>query len=276
MLAPLTNFITKRDYIVVLLLRTMMDGPMYSRHIEFEEILNFRDLGGYRTGDGRTVAWRRLFRSGELHYMTGNDAVKLKEEIKLNSVLDLRTPRREREMQFGLLNQVGVTYFNTPLFTTLDRGIDEVKRLFQSISRMGELYIYLLKQAGISEELMKAMEVIADPGNHPLVFHCSAGKDRSGMLAAIILGVLGVEDKDIVEDYIVTASYMEQMMKRWDTVPEMEDYNDLPDFTDLAVPESMKMFLSALKQEYGSVRGYVEAQGADAGLFDRLEKELLV
>jgi protein-tyrosine phosphatase len=254
-----------------------MDSEVYSRHIEFEEILNFRDLGGYRAGDGRTVAWRRLFRSGELHYMTGNDAARLKEEIKLSSVIDLRTPRREREMRFGLLNQVGVAYFNMPFITTpLDRGSDEEKRLFQSISNMGEFYLYLLRQEGFGGELMRALEIIADPRNHPLVFHCNAGKDRSGVLAAIILGVLGVEDEDIVEDYILTASYIDELKKRWDIIPEMADYNDLPEYIMLALPESMELFLSALKQEYGSVRGYVEAQGAEMELFDRLEQALLI
>jgi protein-tyrosine phosphatase len=222
------------------------------------------------------VAWRRLFRSGELHYMTGNDAVKLKEEIKLTSVVDLRTPRWERETRFGLLNQVGVAYFNMPFITTLDRGSDEENRLFQSISNMGEFYLYLLRQQGFGGELMKALEVIADPRSHPLVFHCSAGKDRSGILAAIILGVLGVADEDIVEDYTLTASYIDEMKKRWDTIPEMADYNDFPEYILLASSESMELFLSALKQGYGSVRGYVEAQGAEGELFNQLERALLV
>lgn len=248
---------------------------MYSRHIEFEEILNFRDLGGYRTRGGRMVAWRRLFRSGELHYMTGNDAVKLKEEIKLNSVIDLRTPRWDREMRFELLNQVGAAYFNMPFITTFDRGSDKENRLFQSISNMDEYYLYLLRQEGFGGELMKALEVIADSRSHPLVFHCSAGKDRSGILAAIILGVLGVADEDIVEDYTLTASYIDEMKKRWDTIPEMADYIDLPEYILLASSESMELFLSALKQEYGSVRGYVEAQGSGEDLFNRLEEALL-
>ena len=67
-----------------------MTTHSYSRHIDFESVLNFRDLGGYRAGDGRKIAWRRIFRSGEMHHMTARDITRFKEEIKLRSVIDLR------------------------------------------------------------------------------------------------------------------------------------------------------------------------------------------
>jgi hypothetical protein len=63
----------------------------YPRHIEFESLFNFRDLGGYRAKGGCTLAWRRLFRSGYLHPMTERDSTRLKEEIKLTSVIELHT-----------------------------------------------------------------------------------------------------------------------------------------------------------------------------------------
>ena len=86
----------------------------YPRHIKFESVLNFRDLGGYRTQRGQTVAWRRLFRSGELHYMTKRDMVRLKEEIKLRSVIDLRNSMELEQVGVGLLNEIGVKYYNIP------------------------------------------------------------------------------------------------------------------------------------------------------------------
>ncbi len=83
-----------------------MTNPSYSRQINFEAVSNFRDLGGYRTHDRHTVALRRIFHSGELHHMTRNDMKFLKDEIRINSVIDLRNYNREN---IGPLDEMGVT-----------------------------------------------------------------------------------------------------------------------------------------------------------------------
>ncbi len=250
----------------------------YSRHVSFESILNFRDLGGYRTQGGRMLAWRRLFRSGELHHMTGHDAARLKEEIRLASVIDLRSSRQGRPLGLGLLEEVGVKYFNIPFIKITEDDYNRERREApRDFANSGDFYLYFIRQEEFDRRLMEALGIIADPANHPLVFHCNAGKDRSGILAAVILGVLGVADDDIVEDYMLTAPYMEQFLSRWDNASGTADISrPLPDYITMASPESMVWFLSALKQEYGSIRGYLETQGAEKGLFDRLERALLV
>jgi Tyrosine phosphatase family len=75
----------------------------YPRHIRFESVPNFRDLGGYRTHDGRTVAWRRLFRSAALHKMNDHEMARLKQEISPRAVIDLRNPRDPEKDREGLL-----------------------------------------------------------------------------------------------------------------------------------------------------------------------------
>jgi protein-tyrosine phosphatase len=270
-----------------------MTKQSYPRHIRFEAVFNFRDLGGYWTRGGQTVAWRRLFRSSELHHMTSHDVIQLKEEIKLRSVIDLRSPRELEP--FSLLNEAGAEYYNIPLidsgndkenvyqnFSNMGEvyshlvGHNDGENLYQEFSNMGEVYSYLVGHEEFGRRLVKALEIIAEPDNLPLVFHCSAGKDRTGILTAIVLGILGVTDEDIIEDYTLTAPHMKKLINRWNNDPKaLEAFKNLPEYMLEASSESMTLFLSTLKREYGSARGYVEAHGGEVSLIHRLETALL-
>jgi len=247
-----------------------MTKQSYPRQIIFEAVFNFRDLGGYWTPGGQTVAWRRLFRSSELHNMTSHDIIQLKEEIRLRSVIDLRSSGQLEPL--SPLNEVGVEYYNIPL---IDRG-NGPENIRQDFSNMGEVYSYLVRNEEFGRRVVEALEIIAEPGNLPLVFHCSAGKDRTGILTAIVLGILGVTDEDIIEDYILTAPYMKELIIRWNNDPmAAEALKNVPEYLLEASPESMISFLSTFKREYGSARGYVEAHGAGVSLTHRLETALL-
>ncbi len=184
-----------------------------SRQINFECIFNFRDLGGYKTNDGREVAWRKLFRSGEMQNMTYGDAAILKREIKLASVLDLRSNLEIVDQGLGQVCRTGWKYYNIPFLS--DGGDREGNiRRYRGLTNMGEFYLRLLRQKEFSQSLIEALTIIADPANQPLVFHCSAGKDRTGLLAAIVLSILGVGDEDIAEDYFLTASHPHKQYNR--------------------------------------------------------------
>jgi protein-tyrosine phosphatase len=254
-----------------------MMKPFYSRSIDFEAVSGFRDLGGYPAKDGRMVAWRRLFRSGELRRMTDNDLQKFKKEIGIAAVIDLRHARDgiAQQQEINLLNQVGAKYFYVPLNTNADRSKERVQ--YQNYSHMGLVYLSRLRHQEYGRRIIEALEIIAQPDNHPLVFHCVAGKDRSGVLAAFVLSVLGVADKDIIEDYSFSAQHMKALFERMSKDPNIsEDILNLPAYTWEAAPESMEWFLSNLKREYGSAREYLEIQGAEKSLFGKLEQALLV
>jgi protein-tyrosine phosphatase len=249
----------------------------YSREIELEAIYAFRDVGGYRARGGRIVAWRRIFRSGELRRMTQADLIKLKEELKISSVIDLRNAREglEQSQEIELLKEIGAKYFYIPLNAGGDRKKE--RELYDNFSNMGEIYLDRLKSKELGIRIIEALEIIANPANHPLVFHCVAGKDRSGLLAAILLNILGVADKDIVEDYTLTAPYMTRLCERMRNDPHTADeVLKLPAYTWKAEPDSMAFFLAGVRRAYGSTRRYLEAQGVAASLFGRLERVLLV
>jgi protein-tyrosine phosphatase len=285
----------------------------YSKEIKFDGIINCRDLGGYKAEGNRTVAWRRLFRSGYIHPMTEGDLRRLKEELKLTSVIDLRRNNAGQNKEVSLLNSAGIKYFNTPFLSyqkeelKLTSVIDlrrnnagqnkevsllnsagikyfntpflsyQKEELNYDFTNMGEAFLFRIRHKEYAKPLIDALEIIADPKNHPLLFHCGAGKDRSGLLAAFVLSVLGVADKDIVSDYALSAQYMPDMVKRLMQDPETpDDVKNLPAYTWEATAASMALFLSVLKQEFGSARRYLEMNGADKSLFERLEKALLI
>jgi protein-tyrosine phosphatase len=248
----------------------------YKRHLGFKSVSNFRDIGGYSAREGRTVAWRRVFRSGEFARLTGDDYRILKEEIRLATVIDLRSAGEIERQGKGLLAGADIRYHNVSFIADGgDRKADE--RRFKELKNMGEFYVDIIRQKDYGKRIIEALEVIAEPANHPLVFHCAVGKDRTGILAAVLLSVLGVEDKDIIEDYSLSGPYMEEMLKNLNNDPGIaRAAQALPEYFWKAAPESMTLFLATLRKEYGSVPGYLGYMGCEPSLTERLERALLV
>lgn len=247
-----------------------------NRHIPFEEIINFRDLGGYQTRDGRAVAWRKVFRSGELEYMTEKDADHLQQEIGLRTIIDLRSTAIVREIKVkGPFSELGIQRHNIAFIPESDRN--KVRGFFQNWTSWSDYYVFQLKETGIGERIARALRIIAEPDNQPVLFHCTAGKDRTGVLAGMILSILGVPDRVIIEDYALTAETIHALAERQEnhtlegTLPPRARYPFIYD----SPPEAMEFLLTTLRRDFGSVRGYLEAQGAGAPLFERLENTLL-
>ena len=142
---------------------------------------------------------------------------------------------------------------------------------------MGELYLYRIRQPEFGKRLVDSLVLIADRNNHPLVFHCSVGKDRTGVLAAMLLAAAGVIDEDIIHDYTLSAPFAPEIRDRTRNDPAAPpEVKALPDFQWEASAESMARFLALLRREYGSAASYLKAQGADNSLPQRLEEALLV
>jgi protein-tyrosine phosphatase len=247
----------------------------YPRQIDFEKVINFRDIGGYRARGGRTVAWRRLFRSAELRHLSENDLARLRGEIGLTSVLDLRNSYEVEHQGRGLLGGAGFKYYNVP-FISGDGESENKLPSYEGFHSMGEFYVYLIRQSGFNRQVLAALEIVAEPENHPLVFHCAAGKDRTGILAAVILGALGVADADIQQDYCLSASHMVMVRNRLKNAPKLSaNVPELPDFAWEATPESMDLLLAALRREYGTMKDYLSAHGAAPSLLKHLRIALL-
>ena len=250
----------------------------HPRHVRFESVPNFRDLGGYRTHDGRTVAWRRLFRSAALHRMNARDVARLEEEIRPRAVIDLRRVRDpEQNPEVLLLEKIGARYYSIPFRPDSSSYVKDEWTAHPNAPHMGEIYLHRISEQPFGKRLVDALEIIAERDNHPLIFHCSAGKDRTGVLAAMVLAAMGIVDEHVVEDYTRSAPLMNEIRARITSDPETaEAVKEQPEYQWEASADSMAVFLSLLRREYGSAGGYLRAHGASRSLVDRLKVALLL
>jgi len=210
--------------------------------------------------------------------MSRPDIARVQEDIRPRAVIDLRTPREStKQREISLLGEVGARYHNVPLQPASTDYVKQETELFRDVTDLGELYLYRLRQPKFGKGLVDSLELIADRSNHPLVFHCSMGKDRTGVLAALLLAAAGVIDEDIIHDYTLSAPFMPALRDHWRNDPAAPpEVKEVPDSHWEASAESMTRFLALLGGEYGSAAGYLEAQGAGHSLPQRLEEALFV
>ena len=234
------------------------------RLIGLEAVHNFRDLGGYPTAGGRSTKWRTLFRSDGLYRLRGADDMSRVMQLGLKSVIDLRTEREQREQGIFPTDDIEVTFHHLSIVdvtwsdTETPEFDDEVEFLVWGYRDMLEIG---------SSRFADAMHVLAQADSLPAVFHCAAGKDRTGVLAALLLSSLGVDDAHICADYGLTQDAMRRSIA-WSKVhrPELaERYANIPKAYLAADPRAMQIILTELAQQHGSVRNYVREIGvADA------------
>ena len=250
---------------------------IYDRHLKFGSVVNFRDIGGYKGKGNRRIAWRRIFRSGEFRNVTKADMERLTGELGVVSVLDLRSGQELKNNGKGLLSDYDVRYCNIAFMTDDDGGDPEANaRRYAHCTNMGEFYIEFMRQPDFGRKVVQALEMIGDPANHPLVFHCAVGKDRTGMLAAMLLTLLGVSEADIIEDYTLSEPYMDELRAKLKANPSKDGPPlDIPDYFWKAPAPSMRLLLDFLKADYGSVEKYLLAVGMSPGLPEKLKSLLL-
>jgi protein tyrosine/serine phosphatase len=234
------------------------------RLIPLEGACNFRDLGGFVTDAGRTVRWRVLFRSDSLHELTPTDVALLRGELGLVTIVDLRS---EAEVERTGVNPLAehVTVHHHPIFREADRPADEDPEeaaRTRAAMTLSEMYLGMFDRLGAN--LAAGVTAVASaPG--PAVFHCAAGKDRTGVMAAVLLGLLGVPAADIAADYAATTQALDAIHRRLRAMPGYEDtLRELPPETMHARQETMEQLLEAVDARWGSIAGWAEATGVPA------------
>jgi protein-tyrosine phosphatase len=188
-------------------------GVQPDRHIPLQGASNFRDFGGYRTAAGRTVRWRRVFRSDRLSELTAADYDSL-EAFGIRRVYDLR---RDVETAAWPTRWVGsvapdlicAPMFNDALGSNAPHRAEEGDRqtAAQGQARMIRMYVRMVTEPYALAALRRIFGELTTPDAFPALFHCAGGKDRTGVTCALILSVLGVARSDVVEDYMLTGRY---------------------------------------------------------------------
>ncbi|HEX6967264.1 MAG TPA: tyrosine-protein phosphatase [Micromonosporaceae bacterium] len=239
-----------------------------SRALPFSTLFNFRDVGGYAGLEGRTVRWRRLYRSDSLHRLADTDREAFV-ELGVRTVVDLRRPR-EIDRYGRIPTYDGLSYRHIHLE---HQDWDEVPYHERTdVARwLAERYLDFSETgwAGIA----RAIETIAAADSAPLVVHCAAGKDRTGVVCALTLTLLGVDDRDIAEDYALSNA-ASQRFTEW-LRRERPDVPPLPTRYLVSPPEAIRIFLDALRARHGSVERYLLDAGLTNDHFAALRDHLL-
>lgn len=243
---------------------------MPERRLRFENVFNFRDLGGYSTADGRVLRWGRLYRSDDLARLGELDRARFT-ALGIRTVVDLR--RAEEVAADGRIPQFdGFTYRHVDLphpYWPPAEFADTTERVRYLVQRYRELTTEAADGIGV------ALRLIADEHRAPLVFHCIAGKDRTGVLAALALALLGVADDEIAADFALSeiseAGYWDYR-KRTDPTLTRRRWTHI----QVCPGEGMRGFLDELRARHGSVAGYVAAAGVTADHVAAMREHLTV
>ncbi|MEU0937025.1 tyrosine-protein phosphatase [Embleya sp. NPDC005971] len=220
------------------------------RHVDFARLHNFRDMGGYRTADGRTVRWGALYRSDSLGKLEGADWETFL-AIGVRTVIDLRYPQ-EIAYRGRVPAHESLTYHNLSIehrpYNQPDLAEDVLPGPYLA-ARFAEV-----AEDGV-REIREALAVIAAAESAPVVFHCASGKDRTGLIAALVLALLGVPDEDIVADFALTELATARLLADWQAehdgaTPRWPAFGRAP-------AEVMELFLADLAKTYGSLHTYV-------------------
>jgi protein-tyrosine phosphatase len=255
------------------------------RQIKLEGQGNFRDLGGYRTTDGRIVKRGLIYRAGQLNKLTDADLSKLK-ELKISTIVDLRgTAEAETRGKDRLPD--GVRSISFPI----DVGSLPKEESTPADSSAGRTDFMLQATRSIminrTDVYAALIRELAKPGNRPLVFHCTAGKDRTGVGAAIVLSLLGVPWETVRDDYLLSNFYRreenerelksmrEDIAKKQGIPPEQVDMTAF-EAMFLVKPEYIDAAHDEVIRKYGSMDSYLrKGLGISDEMISDLRNELL-
>lgn len=206
---------------------------------------NTRDLGGYKTSDGKVTKYNLFFRSDNTDKLTDLDIQKLKSKCNLKAVIDLRYGSEISSAPDKLSISEGIKYYNIPLVISKKQMVDLIKGNID----LGDAYIESLSQ---KDTVKKIFDTIADIEEGSILFHCTNGKDRTGTVAALLLGLNGVSKEDIVNNYSVTY----ELIKDNESVKKgIEKYGT--DVIFKSLPEYMNKLVKYIETEYGNVENYL-------------------
>jgi protein-tyrosine phosphatase len=233
-----------------------------------EGIYNFRDFGGYQTKDGKFIKKGLLYRSGGLHKATDADLDELT-ALGIKTICDLRS-EQERIMEPDRVPDVSpVTFFNISMRPIVDYHSRSLKRLgslmFGKERRtdyIAESYkAYRNYATGYLPQLRALFKRISNPENLPLLVHCSAGKDRTGVVSSLIQQMLGVPAEITIEDYLITNNHMDEynanVMRRLSKLA----YFGVPWKMYVPLFDARRDYLNAafaqIKEEFGALENWM-------------------
>ncbi len=251
--------------------------------LKLDGAVNVRDLGGLQAGEGLAVAGHRLLRGDDLSDLSPSDMDLLVGEIGLTTVIDLRSPAELRArgpgplamadgvryVQHSLLPELGIA---THVADAMSARIDRAFARYPADVRCGLYLGYLVERPA---EVAAALRDMARAGG-PVMVHCAAGKDRTGVIVAMALTVAGVGRDAVIADYAATAERIGPLMDRMRGAEAYAAGVDRePAGQHVPRAETMAAFLTEVESRYGGMPEWLSAHGFGAADVRLLRSELL-
>jgi protein-tyrosine phosphatase len=241
--------------------------PDTVRILQLEGLDNARDVGDLPLRGGGVTRSGELLRSASLHYLTEADVAHLVDEFGLRLVLDLRTAREIDRDGPSPVAKAGVRTVALSFVPEDGRPLPETGDDTDPLLRN-----YLGFLVDRTENVVEAVRLLGAPDAGPALVHCQAGKDRTGVLVALVLDAVGVERDAIVEDYALSAAQVEAMFQRWTTAEGVAMPEDLTPHLPRA--EVIAAVLDRLDTEHGGAEGWLRSNGLDEETLHRLRVRL--
>ena len=266
-------------------------GPAYANGMPAERVIdlkgttNTRDIGGYLTDDLRAVRYGQIIRSEKLSRLTPEDFRKL-EEIGLKTVIDLRSPQENEHAPTVWQGDNPPEFHHFPIGDAENDWFRAQRKLFRkrfnqekALEHMVEGYRVIADESTGSYEQL--MDVVLDESNWPILIHCNAGKDRTGIAVALIMEAIGVDREVIMEDYLLTnevgrtnkkAELMAKQSKRDASLRSMRRATPAAAWVPIVGvhQDMLEAFYASVEEEYGSIDAYLEALGVNREARDEL------
>ncbi|MEP5764986.1 MAG: tyrosine-protein phosphatase [Halieaceae bacterium] len=255
------------------------------RLLGFEGIHNFRDLGGYASEDGRDVKWGILYRSGTLHDASDSDLDYL-DQLQLHTLVDFRSSAEKAAEPDRLPQPLDFTVVEIP---TLDGGDNSVATEIMARIETGDFTDFepqsFMLEANrhfadrFTPQYRQFLQTVLEADGEPILWHCSAGKDRAGYAAAILLRILGVPQEVVVQDYMLSKEYALAARRRQLLLLRIFKGAETADKLEVIMgvePEWLEAGFAQIDARYGSFDNYVrEALELDRAAVARLRSQLL-
>jgi protein-tyrosine phosphatase len=241
-----------------------IERPTPRRHLTWPQCYNTRDLGGLPTGDGKETRWQAVVRSDTLSRLTTEGRQALL-DYGVRTIIDLRSPREVAEEPSVLKdNAHNLTYLNLPL----EKYDPHVRALIERAETRGEVYCIILDH--YPDAVADVMHAIIEAQAGGIVIHCHAGKDRTGIVSALLLGLAGVPAEIITSDYAESQARLLPLYEK--SIAEAGD--DGFWLRPTATEETMSMMLDHLDTRYGGAEKYLWASGLSFKETEQLKDRL--
>lgn len=230
-------------------------------------LANFRDVGGLPAADDRQIRSGRLFRSDSLQELGDGDITNFVDRLGIRYIIDLRTAEESVQQGRGPLGSYPIGYLNVPLV-----DVDAPS------GPPGQVVLtQYLQHLDHDPNLPLAVEMVAHTVRLPTVVHCAAGKDRTGVVLALVELLLGVPEEHVVADYMRTAANIELVLARLRRWPRYADnMAKLPAETYRCEEHVIRGLLDELSRRYDGAAGWARQRGIGPDMVQQLRDRLLI